>query len=71
MARAAKELKAFDKIFLKSGETKTVNLVIKASDLSYFDEKNHAWALENGEYLIQNASSSRVLISDAKIIIKD
>jgi beta-glucosidase len=71
VARAAKDLKAFDKIYLKSGETKTVNLEIKASDLSYFDEKNHCWALEQGEYLIQNASSSRVLISDAKIIIKE
>ena len=38
VARPAKELKAFSKIYLKAGETKTVELEIKATDMAYFDE---------------------------------
>ena len=69
VTRAAKELKAFSKVYLKAGETKTVNLAIKAKDLSYYDETKKDWTLELGDYQILNASSSTNIISEQKINI--
>ena len=47
-----RRLRAFDKIDLQPGETKTVTLPVKASDLAFvgFDNK---WILEAGEFRIQ------------------
>ena len=36
IARPVKELKGFQKIFLKAGESKTVEFTLKASDLSFY-----------------------------------
>jgi beta-glucosidase len=40
--RPEKELKAFEKIFLKPGETKTVTMQVQVADLAFYDEsKKH------------------------------
>jgi beta-glucosidase len=38
-----KELKAFSRVPLKSGENKTITLEIPKKDLKYWNEKKHAW----------------------------
>ena len=48
--RPAKELKGFEKVFLKAGEKKTVTFEIDAEDLSYFDAGKHEWVAEPGEF---------------------
>lgn len=48
--RPAKELKGFEKIFLKAGQKKTVTFEIDAEDLSYFDADKHEWVAEPGEF---------------------
>ena len=48
--RPAKELKGFEKVFLKAGEKKTVTFEIDAEDLSYFDADKHEWVAEPGEF---------------------
>ena len=54
-----KELKAFQRVSLNAGETKTVNLSIPVSKLRYWDEEKYDWVLENGEIeLIVGSSSS-------------
>lgn len=55
---AYKELKAFDRIALAAGETKTVTFEIPVSDLRYWDESINDWNLENGniELLLGSAS---------------
>ncbi|MHA1336217.1 MAG: glycoside hydrolase family 3 C-terminal domain-containing protein, partial [Promethearchaeota archaeon] len=57
--RPIKELKAFQKIFIKKGEKKTVNLEFKAKDLAYFDENENKWIVEKIEYIIGVGPSSR------------
>lgn len=69
VSRAAKELKAFSKVNLKPGESKTVQIEINANDLAYYDEVKHGWTVEPGEYLIYNASSSADMYSNVKIEI--
>ena len=59
MMRPAKELKAFAKIFLKAGETKTVEMPLKLSDMAYYNDKLSAWTLEPDDYVISIAASSR------------
>ena len=44
--RPVKELKAFEKVSLAPGETKTVKFEIPASDLAYFNAESHSWVLD-------------------------
>lgn len=49
-----KRLRAFQKIDLQPGETKSVTLTVKASDLAFVGLDNH-WVLETGKFTIQIA----------------
>ena len=56
--RPVKELKNFEKVYLKAGETKTVTFEIDAQDLSYFDADKHEWVAEPGKFKVLLGSSS-------------
>ena len=56
--RPVKELKDFEKVYLKAGETKTVTFEIDAQDLSYFDADKHEWVAEPGKFKVLLGSSS-------------
>lgn len=47
-----RRLRAFEKITLEPGETKTVTLRIKGSDLAFVDYDGH-WMLEQGDFRMQ------------------
>ncbi len=68
--RPEKELKAFEKVFLKPGETKTVVLPVKVADLAFYDESKKAWNTEAGEYILQLGNSSRDIFSKVKIAVQ-
>jgi beta-glucosidase len=68
--RPEKELKAFEKIFLKPGETKTVEMKVKVADLAFYDESKKAWNTEAGEYILQLGNSSRTIFQKVKISVK-
>jgi beta-glucosidase len=57
--RAAKELKAFQKVFLKAGESQTVTLEVPVSSFAYYNEAKHGWEVEPGSYTLLLGSSSR------------
>ncbi|WP_243349176.1 beta-glucosidase family protein [Parabacteroides sp. FAFU027] len=59
VARAAKELKAFKKTFLKAGESKTVNIEVPVSSFAYYNESKQAWEVESGSYSLLLGRSSR------------
>lgn len=48
--RPVKELKGFNKVSLKPGETKDVTISFKASDLGFFDAAKHRWVVEPGKF---------------------
>lgn len=56
--RPEKELKAFSKVYLEPGETKTVELAVSEDDLRFFDEEKHAWVSEKGEFEAVIAASA-------------
>lgn len=65
--RPVKELKAFKKILLEPGESKTVELIIDKNSFAYFDEQSDSWKIEAGKYKILVGSSSRDLPLEAEI----
>lgn len=58
MARPIKELKAFEKLFIKRGETKTVTLRLNKEDLSFYNRQGNK-IFEAGDFKIEIGSSSR------------
>ena len=57
VVRPVKELKGFQKLYLKKGETKTVNFKLTPEDLKFYDEDlNYDW--EAGEFDIMVGTSS-------------
>ena len=44
-----KELKAFQRVSLKAGESESVTLSIPVEQLKYWNEEIHDWSLENGQ----------------------
>ena len=57
--RPFKELKGFDKVFLKAGETKTISITIDNRALSFYDIDTHDWKAEEGEFEVLIGASSR------------
>jgi beta-glucosidase len=68
--RPEKELKAFEKVFLKPGESKTIELTIKVADLAFYDESKKDWNVEAGEFVLQIGNSSRNISKSVKIAVK-
>ena len=62
--RPVKELRGFDKVSLKPGETKTVKFILDSRDFSYWNDDVHAFHMEAGKFEIQiGASAKKVLLS--------
>lgn len=63
-ARPVKELKEFQMISLKSGETKEVNFIIDSKTLEFYSA-NNTWESEEGDFKVYiGGSSNTVLESD-------
>jgi len=58
VTRPVKELKGFQKIFLKKGETKTVKFEIRVKDLKFFDN-NLNYVAEPGDFKVYIGPNSR------------
>lgn len=59
--RPPRELKAFEKRFLRAGESVRVELRLSVRDLAYFDEERMGWRAEAGEFEVAVGASSRDL----------
>ncbi len=59
LVRPGKELKAFKKVALRPGETKTVHFTLDKDALSFYDPGRKQWIAEAGEFEILIGSSSR------------
>lgn len=56
--RPVKELKGYEKVFLKKGETKEISVVLDKESFSYYDVDNKSFIMESGEFEIMIGSSS-------------
>jgi beta-glucosidase len=56
-----RQLRAFQRVSLKPGQTKTVRLTLRAADLAYWDVTRGTWAVESGDHdLMVGASSTDI-----------
>jgi beta-glucosidase len=53
-----KQLKAFARVTLKPGESRTVKLAVRPSDLAHWDVTRSRWVVESGTYDVLVGSSS-------------
>ncbi|NUR40179.1 MAG: carbohydrate-binding protein [Streptomyces sp.] len=60
-----KQLKAFQRVSLKPGRTKTVHLKLRTSDLAHWDVTRSKWTVEKGTYDVLVGSSSADIRSRA------
>ena len=56
--RPMKQLKGFKRVFIPAGETKTVEIPLKAEDLAYWNVEKHAFTVEKGKVNLLIGSSS-------------
>ena len=69
LVRAPKELKAFEKVELRGGEYRDVELSVAVKDLAYWDETTSSWQIERGEYNLFVGNSSEA-VTKLPIIIQ-
>ena len=68
--RPAKELKGFRKVFLKAGESKTVEIAVPVKDLAFFDDKAHEWTVEADKFTLHCAASSADVKTSVTVEVK-
>ena len=71
VTRPIKELKAFEKMFVKSGETEHITLTVDIKDFGYYNVLLKAWVTEPGKYTIYIGASSQDIRLEKEIIIED
>lgn len=59
LPRPEKELKGFQKVFLKAGEEKEITMYISAKELQFYDDTRKQWIAEPGKFDLLIGSSSR------------
>ena len=63
--RPIKELKGFQRVALKAGETKAVQITLQAKDLAYWDVQKKQWVVEDDTVdLMLGASSADVKVQE-------
>ncbi len=65
--RPPRELKGFQRVSLKPGESKTVGFTVDQSALSFYSDRKHEWTVEPGSFDLSAGSSSRDLRLTAKL----
>jgi beta-glucosidase len=68
--RPKKELKGFQKVFLKAGESRQVNFVLDARSFAYYNVSAADWAVEGGAYKILVGASSRDIRLETRVRVE-
>jgi beta-glucosidase len=59
--RPLKELKGFDKVLLRPGQTKLVQMNLDTRSMAFYDTSRKAWVVEPGQFRVLVGSSSRLI----------
>lgn len=68
--KAAKELKAFEKVYLESGETRKITLILERDAFAYFDEKAQSFRVDAGCYMFLLAKNADEVIDVTEIELR-
>ena len=69
--RPIQALKGFHRTALKAGETKTVEIPLKASDLKYWNTEKHEFQLENDQLVVKIGGASDAIKLTKSLIIQN
>jgi beta-glucosidase len=67
--RPDKELRAFKKVKLAPGETKTVTLTLGHSAFAYFDANKRAWTVDQDQFDVMVGTSSRDISGSSMLVL--
>ena len=59
-----KELKAFQRVSLLAGETKTVKFELPVNKLSFYDVTTNSWLVEKNDYQVLVGAPANGLLED-------
>ena len=68
--RPAKELKGFQKVFLKAGESKKVTIQLDDKAFRYFNVDTNKFEVEGGEYTVMIGASVADIRLSGKVSVK-
>jgi len=68
--RPPRELRGFRSVFVSAGGSVVVTLTIPRDDLAYWDTRLKRWVVEEGQYFVHAAASSRDLRLSSSIHVK-
>ncbi len=71
VVKPIKELKKFEKVYLKSGQTQKVSFFLDYSDFAYYNTMLREYVVENGRYDIYVGASSQDIRLNAAFVIND
>lgn len=63
----ARELRAFTKVALAPGESRTVTLTLDERAFSFWDVESSAWAVQGGEYRVQLGTSAHDVVEEVTV----
>ena len=69
LPRPVKELKEFQKLFLRKGEKKWVILNVPVQDFAFYDDRQSRWVVEPDRYKLQIAASSRDVRQTVEVVV--
>lgn len=67
--RPLKELKGFQRVTLNPGETKKVEIILNQDAFKFYDDTDHEWKFEPGEFNIKVGASSRDIRLNKDIVL--
>ena len=69
VVKPLRELRGFEKVFIRAGETAKVNVEIPLASLSYYIDGR--WQLENGEYTVELCSDANTVVLSASVLVTE
>ena len=69
--RPLRELKGFQRVALKAGETKTIELKLDRAALSYWSPEKNDWVADPGTFEVQVGASSRDIRLKAPLVLSN
>lgn len=70
LMRPVRELRAYTKVELQPGETKTVAFTLDKRAFAYWNVELHDWYVPTGEYVVEAAKSSREIVLAEPVTVR-
>lgn len=70
IVRPDKELKNFEKVYLHSGEEKTVSMILNKRSFAYYNETLQDWHAPSGTYEVLIGKSSQDIVLSKEVTVK-